>query len=320
MDIINKISNNKKIIIQLCLFLIITYIIIPLLFQYFTRNTTQKIHSFFFSLPAYSLILVVFFIVYNRKNLSSINNNPQTKTIFLLLSLALFYLSFKIHYTLNYFENASYSLLLAWALYVCATISLALSIFGTNLFVKTKNSLFIFTIIATFFYTLTTILWQAWYFLSSIVGQIIYHFFKLFTNNVTYQAMKIESINSLNNIPIDTTLSYPSITLHQFQVMIGPPCSGIESLSMFLGLWILLYIYEQEKLNLKRSIIVLILGLIGTFILNILRIISIILIGTKYPEFAIGIFHSQIGWILFSIFILLLLYILYPWMLQKKTS
>ena len=109
----------------------------------------------------------------------------------------------------------------------------------------------------------------------------------------------------------------PTLGVGSFKVIIGPACSGIESLTLFLGLFMLLMVYEQSNLNLRRAGIVLLVGLIGTYVLNVIRIAAILLIGIKNPTFAVGLFHSQAGWMLFSLFVLGLLYFGYGWMKKK---
>ena len=109
----------------------------------------------------------------------------------------------------------------------------------------------------------------------------------------------------------------PSLGFQDFNVLIGEACSGVESLSMFLGLSLLFLVYEHKNLIWKRTLIVFFAGIVGTFFLNIIRVTTLIMIGAKYPELALGLFHSQAGWILFSSFMLLLIYITYGWIKKK---
>ena len=107
----------------------------------------------------------------------------------------------------------------------------------------------------------------------------------------------------------------PRLTLENFSVQIGAACSGVDSLSLFIGLFLLLVI--NEKVDYKKASLVFIIGILSTIAINILRVTLIMIIGTKYPNFAVGLFHKQAGWILFSVFILALLFISYKWMLKK---
>ena len=93
------------------------------------------------------------------------------------------------------------------------------------------------------------------------------------------------------------------------------PCSGIEGAGLFLLLFTALFIIEYKNLNKGKVLVLYLVGLIGAFIVNILRTFSIFVIGNfTSPEFAIGAFHSNVGWILFTLYFLAFVYIVYPWM------
>ena len=117
---------------------------------------------------------------------------------------------------------------------------------------------------------------------------------------------------------LNLSLSNPTLALGNFSVIIGSPCSGIESMSMFMGLFLLLIVYDQNQLNFRRAGIIFVLGLIGSYLLNIIRVSAVMFVGTKNSNFALGLFHSQVGWIFFSIFILFLTYFGYDWMKKKE--
>lgn len=101
------------------------------------------------------------------------------------------------------------------------------------------------------------------------------------------------------------------LSLNHFSVDVGPPCSGINSILIFLALhtaYLINLSNAGKSPNVKKIAISYLIGLISIFLLNILRIALIVLIGAYVsPTFAIGLFHSYIG----SILILLFLYIFY---------
>ena len=294
-------SQHKLLCHKTLLFLFLSYVFVPGIIYVGVKDLTVSFSSHFFSLPAFTLILVIFFIIYNRDVLSLSYTKTQLwlRVLFSLFSLSFFLFYYLIRYEkLILFSNIGAVLLVSWILYLLAMVVLALAIYSPSFFQKTYFSMFVFSIVASFFYILTTILWQAWYYLSLGVARAVVFLFSLFTTQTSLQVTQLD----------------PIVTLKTFTVIIGPPCSGIESLSMFFGLWLLLFVYEQDKLNLFRSVVVLFIGLIGAYVLNIFRVALILLIGTRNPELAVGMFHSQAGWVLFSVFILVLLYFLYPWM------
>ncbi|MFH1276353.1 MAG: archaeosortase/exosortase family protein [Candidatus Woesearchaeota archaeon] len=302
--IFTKIKKNKPIVIKVIFFIIITYLIIPLIFHTFTKNLSLDFQYNFFSFPVYTLIMVVLFTIFNRKILFNYRCNPPLyqRVLSILISIISFYLYYFFRFSLAYTnQNFPWLFVISGFFYLLGIVGLALAIFGFPLFQKTYHSLFIFSFITFFFYSITQILWQLWDFLAFNVAKSVYFLLHLFSDSAF---LKLGSGD-------------PTLGLGSFNVIIGPPCSGIESLSMFIGLFLLLVVYEQDNLQWKRTTVVFCLGLIGVYLLNILRVTLILLIGTKYPQFALGLFHSQAGWILFSIFILILLYFAYGWMKKK---
>ena len=297
-------KRYKELWVKTVLFLGIVYILLPLLFFFLSRDLNTSTYSVFFSLPAFTLLLVIFFMVYNRNVFVRSSSESQVVIRFLFSVLSFLFILF--YYLIRYeiiafFTNSSTLLLISWLLYLLGVVCLALVMYSPSFFRQTYFSLFVFSIIASFFYIITTILWQAWYYMSLGVAKVVVFVFSLFTSQTSLQVTAVD----------------PIVTLQNFTVIIGPPCSGIESLSMFFGLWLLLFVYEQDRLNLFRSVVVLCIGLVGAYVLNIFRVALILIIGTQNPDFAVGLFHSQVGWVLFSVFILVLLYFLYPWMLVR---
>jgi len=297
-------KRYKELWVKTVLFLGIVYILLPLLFFFLSRDLNTSTYSVFFSLPAFTLLLVIFFMVYNRNVFVRSSSESQVVIRFLFSVLSFLFILF--YYLIRYeiiafFTNSSTLLLISWLLYLLGVVCLALVMYSPSFFRQTYFSLFVFSIIASFFYIITTILWQAWYYMSLGVAKVVVFVFSLFTSQTSLQVTAVD----------------PIVTLQNFTVIIGPPCSGIESLSMFFGLWLLLFVYEQDRLQVGRSVVVLFVGLVGAYVLNIFRVALILMMGTKNPDFAVGLFHSQVGWVLFSVFILVLLYFLYPWMLVR---
>jgi|GEM_PF-6554382 len=236
-------KKYQQLWVKTILFLLIVYVLLPLLFFFLSRERNSSTYSLFFSLPAFTLLLVIFFMVYNRNLFNSSQRESQFKLrlCFTFCSVLFFVFYYLFRYEIiTSFTNISTLLLVSWLLYLLGVVCLALVIYSPSFFSKTYFSLFVFSIIASFFYILTTLLWQAWYYLSLGVAQSVVWIFSLFTTQTSLQLTQVD----------------PIVRLKTFTVIIGPPCSGIESLSMFFGLWLLLYVYEQEKLNLFRSVVV----------------------------------------------------------------
>lgn len=106
------------------------------------------------------------------------------------------------------------------------------------------------------------------------------------------------------------------VSMNNFTVNIGAPCAGIYSIVAFALLCITTLYFEsiKHRINVWRAIIVLLSGMTIVFILNIVRIITIILIGAYYsPELAINLFHEYLG----AIFLLGLFFIYLKYIIPK---
>jgi exosortase E/protease (VPEID-CTERM system) len=87
----------------------------------------------------------------------------------------------------------------------------------------------------------------------------------------------------------------------RFAVIITEGCSGLEGMSLmlaFCGAWLL---YFRRDYIFPRALLLIPVGLLAIFGLNVLRIAILILIGHGgFPGVAVYGFHSQAGWIAFN--------------------
>ncbi len=87
----------------------------------------------------------------------------------------------------------------------------------------------------------------------------------------------------------------------RFRVIIAPECSGLEGISLFLlfgCLWLILF---RRELRFPQALLLLPLGATVLFILNSVRIATLLLIGHfGAKQVAARGFHSQAGWIAFN--------------------
>jgi len=299
--------DNLQLLARATAFVIITYIIIPAIFAFLSKGKLVRFYYNFFSFPAYTLILIVLFGVFNRRILHNykVRQALSRSLAFVLLSAVSFVIYFLTKFTYpDVINDYVWSFWTYNAFYFLGVAFIALAIFGVGLFKKTFQSLIIFFFAVYLFYMLTQVTWELWSFLAKSVAGLTYHILKIFTRQVNVQY----------------TSGNPMLTVKGFSIIIGPPCSGIESLSLFTGLFLLMVVYEQKNLNWKRSIVVFFIGLAGTYLLNALRMVLISVIGIYRPILAQGLFHSQAGWILFSTFILVLMYSSYPWIINSNNK
>ena len=86
-----------------------------------------------------------------------------------------------------------------------------------------------------------------------------------------------------------------------FRVNIAPTCSGLEGVGLLLAfLGIYLWLFRRE-LRFPAALVLLPIGAVSIWLLNVLRIVVLIVIGSSgWREIALGGFHSQAGWLTFN--------------------
>lgn len=87
-----------------------------------------------------------------------------------------------------------------------------------------------------------------------------------------------------------------------FTVRIDPGCSGYEGMGLFLVFSALWLAWFRREYRFPAALALIPLGIATSWILNIARLVSLILIGHYgHREIAMGGFHSQAGWIAFGL-------------------
>ena len=91
--------------------------------------------------------------------------------------------------------------------------------------------------------------------------------------------------------------------INDFAVLIGAPCSGIDSLFLFIAFFLGLFALDHKRIKAREYMIALVLGIFGVLSVNILRLLLLLLVGVHIsPELAVGLFHTNAGWVLFVIY------------------
>jgi len=92
-----------------------------------------------------------------------------------------------------------------------------------------------------------------------------------------------------------------TLTTMRFAVQIADQCSGLEGLGLMLffsSAWLLLF---RREYRFPRALLLIPIGLLLVFALNVLRIAALVMIGDAgHPAVAQYGFHSQAGWIAFN--------------------
>jgi exosortase/archaeosortase family protein len=234
-------------------------------------------------------ILFGLFIVFTWKKIQQIPQYPQQwMQSVICVSIAILLAYYPILY-----EWAPNTILKMYALLAMAGIG------QICIFVGVFNTRFIR---AFRFEVLFTILLIIIFYLSSVM--IDQHW--QYSSYVTFLGLRL----ILPLLPVTYTLNSEifEVTVEDFTVFIGPPCAGIHSLMTFVILflvWIFLTIHRQ-RFAWGRVCFIFLAGIVGVFLVNTIRVILILLVGAWYSqEFAVTVFHHNIGAILLLLFILL---------------
>jgi exosortase/archaeosortase family protein len=257
--------------------------------------------------------LIILFMLYNKEILLKIRIpglNTRSSIIFALISYAsvsYYYASqvFAVHYEL--FEGflpilIVLSQFIALALFL---IFAGITVFGTRypveIYRKTSPQPYYFGAALIILTICMSLFEKAWPFFSGNVSKILY-----------FMLDKFYAVDMfLDN-------SVPVIMINDFAVSIGSPCSGIDSMLLFTAFFAGIFALDYNKLKKLNFTIFFIIGFLGVILVNILRLFLLIVIGVEFsPEFAVGMFHTNAGWILFIIYFLGYYWIIKKYIYQK---
>jgi len=316
-EILNKNKGFKEFLIKIGIligiFLILPVVLFPFLemSRYSKNNPDPLGHLFLVDIGVVVLVAILAFILISRDKLIKIKEYKYYKRpglIFTICSL----ISITSYLILRYYtaHNTQTALQYHWLFFCLILVNvilifffMVLAIFNIKFIIdfidnfKKELSLCIGLSIIAYIFIIK--IRASWYLLGGFVAKSVAFLLKL--------SFKNEVMFSINNHSI-------ILGVRNFTASIGTPCSGIESISMFLLLFLLIFAYDYKILNKKRMFVVLIPGLIGTVLVNILRIYLLYLAGVFVsPQFAVGMFHSNIGWILFLVYFIFFWFFAYKW-------
>jgi len=284
--------------------------------QYETEK--ERIMPYYFEYDELSHILIfsiiIFFFIarYKFKEIRTFKINIKQSLTFGFLTIV-FFIIFKKFTEFSLTEKAlEYFWIVLFLKYLIPVLfisSLILSVVSWKFIKffdhKFHKQVFYSLILAFIFKYLTLAFQKSWLFFSKTVSKAVFFLLSL---NLKYVYLRYSE-----GIPILGTA--------RFGASIHKPCSGIDGLSLFLLLFVLILLVEWKHISRLRAFLILPIGLIGMFGVNILRIYLLFLVGIYIsPSFAIGGFHSNIGWILFVVYFLIFEYISYDWLRKNKKN
>ncbi|GLS25547.1 hypothetical protein GCM10007877_12610 [Marinibactrum halimedae] len=122
-----------------------------------------------------------------------------------------------------------------------------------------------------------------------------------------------------NSIYIDS--EHFDLGLSHFVVNVSPECSGLEGMGLALSFSCLYLYLFRKQLPFPKAFVLLPIAAVASWFLNACRIALLIMIGEWVsPEFAIGGFHSQAGWITFTALSLLIVFTFHKFMSVNATE
>jgi hypothetical protein len=118
--------------------------------------------------------------------------------------------------------------------------------------------------------------------------------------SLTFQA--VATTLNLLGAEADVQAADYIIGIGDFYVSIAPQCSGVEGFALVTAfIAVYAFIFRSDVRMTRFLLVMLPLGLICSWLLNILRITLLILIGARIsPEIAVNGFHSYAGWLMFT--------------------
>ncbi|MBI4145532.1 archaeosortase/exosortase family protein [Candidatus Woesearchaeota archaeon] len=289
---------------RLVLFLCLGYGLVPVLVQYLAkqRNPAFTVNAIY---PlAFSLILIGVFVLANRKRLQGIaySWNWLQAVAFTGLSLLTLSLFVVIRYGQGQFGIVfpTYYLLFTGLLYTFGLFFLALAVFQLEFFQRFFRQLVLAFSVTLPYFSFSLMLNGAWMYFSNAIMQADALLFRVL--GMTY-SMEFKPGTD------------PLFTVGDFSARVGAPCSGVESLIMFTGLYLFIALLDWNKLDKRKLLLLYPLGLVGMFLMSIIRVFILMLIGDRVsPALALSLFHTNVGWVLFVAYFLVFMYFAYPWL------
>jgi exosortase/archaeosortase family protein len=296
-----------------CLLLIGVLLITTFLFRFpidffniklLSMNNATRLFSKSDAIKIFALA-ILFFTLYYKDKIAGIKH-PKQKTRITISYIFLGFLAVGFYYFLRYLANifsisegtylymfliiSILSLVIAFALFCIGIFSFA---YLKSFYMAFRKPLLITALLAVIAYNLLMFFQNLWPFFAYYISIILYKLFSpIFP---TYM--------ELNQTPL--------LDVNGFVVSIGAPCSGIESLFLFAAFSIGIFALDYKRIKKPLFIIFSIIGIIGVYFVNVLRLFLLILTGIYIsPDFAVGLFHTNVGWILFVLYFLVYYYLI----------
>ncbi len=286
------------------------YLAIPEMF-YFSMLQGLNKQNFLNS----AIFVIVAFLLWRRADILRFKAFRQ-KNLQTFIFGALSAIAFASHYLFKHWVVVNMDIavshvmaitLLKYGFNILFIVFLALAVYNAKFITFFLKKFYIdigfFAAVLLSYYKLIDWFQNSWLFFSTAVGKVLQFVFSKIFDDVVFYVSKTGG---------------PVLGVGDFRVGISKVCSGIDSLLFFISLFAILVVLNWKDLDKKRMALLFIPGLIGTFLLNIIRVFLLIVIAVKIsPEFAVDTFHTNAGWILFLGYFITFWHFGSKWVLKK---
>ena len=309
LDSARQFWDNKGLrffVIRFVAFLLLIQFIVPNVIKFIARSfgLERLFSANYIYTSMFFLVIAVLFLVYcfpKLKKMDSYRQNWSVTAIFAYFAVVFYAIMFYINYMMNIiyvYMHTDFLIVLSFFFSLMGAISLLLAVFNLRFFSNFKNEVVITGSVGLLFYVLTLIIRDNWHVFSETLVRIAAVILSLF-------------------FPVSYALNGdPTLVVQDFSATVGAACSGIDSLSMFVGVFVLLFFMDYNKINFKASPIVFVIGFLGMFLVSVIRITTLFYVGTFNPPLAMGLFHENLGWVFFLVYFFIFMKLLYPVMLK----
>lgn len=254
--------------------------------------------AFLFGAIAFALLV--------RGKINTVKLKPWDKSYLICLAAYVLFIicSWSMVSRLIYGQNSTFNVLFTHLLMITTIVLAAFATIGIGnlrtLIGKFKKEIILAIVISGAFYIFLWAVYGLWRYLSIIV-----------LHAVTW----LLDLSGLDVVVVPDL----TILLDKFGVTIEKYCSGIESIALFTGLYVIVGILDWHKLNVKRFLSVYPIALLILFGLNILRVYALIMAGYYInTELAFSLFHTYAGMVFFMIYAGIFWTVMYKHLLKKK--
>ncbi|MCK5283681.1 MAG: archaeosortase/exosortase family protein [Nanoarchaeota archaeon] len=255
----------------------------------------------------------ILFLIWNRNillKLKSYSRDRKQTLIFAGLAVLtqLSHYLFKYWIKINNFEGTLLLTSTKYIFNIAFIITAAIAVYNLelfkDLFPKIKKQIPFFALVMAAYFFIIQFFQAVWGVLGNFIARTI-----CFLLNLTLKGVYLKISPGIS----------PKLGYGDFIVGISQECSGIDSLLLFISLFSVLLILDWKRMYKKRAVALFAIGLIGTIAYNILRIYLLMLVGIFYsPEFAVDMFHTNAGWILFLLFFIVFWHFGSKWVYKKE--